>query len=212
MARNCLLTKEDVLALPEIVYKSPGKNMNSDSDDSSGCSTAGEESSSNEMDAEEEQELPAGEGIDIAITVADGLDVDNTDGAADRCRKEHSLGNNKDLENGPVEEQEEDPSNSNEKPVVAGLRANKNTKVVMCGSTISTSCSICLNEFTDGEMVRLLPQCNHAFHTECILPWFVEHRGECPLCNTKVIDIVDGGGEDEEEEQSRRDAEEQENV
>lgn len=51
--------------------------------------------------------------------------------------------------------------------------------------TISTACSICIEEFEDGEHIRLLP-CGHAFHTECILPWLTERQGCCPLCKAKV--------------------------
>ena len=28
----------------------------------------------------------------------------------------------------------------------------------------AADCSVCLGEFSDGELVRLLPKCGHAFH------------------------------------------------
>ena len=51
----------------------------------------------------------------------------------------------------------------------------------------SSCCSICLDEFEEGEKLRLLPRCNHAFHTDCILPWLTERQGCCPMCKTPVL-------------------------
>ncbi|KAH6848360.1 hypothetical protein B0I37DRAFT_162406 [Chaetomium sp. MPI-CAGE-AT-0009] len=42
-------------------------------------------------------------------------------------------------------------------------------------------CSICTEDFTLGEDVRVLP-CNHKFHPPCIDPWLVNISGTCPLC------------------------------
>ena len=51
----------------------------------------------------------------------------------------------------------------------------------------SSCCSICLDEFRQGEVLRLLPRCQHAFHTECILPWLTERQGCCPMCKVPVL-------------------------
>lgn len=50
----------------------------------------------------------------------------------------------------------------------------------------STTCSICIDEFVPGERLRLL-RCDHAFHTECILPWLTERQGCCPMCKVPVL-------------------------
>jgi hypothetical protein len=42
------------------------------------------------------------------------------------------------------------------------------------------SCSICTEDFTVGEDVRVLP-CNHQFHPHCVDPWLVNVSGTCPL-------------------------------
>ncbi|KAJ9658351.1 hypothetical protein H2198_003781 [Neophaeococcomyces mojaviensis] len=42
-------------------------------------------------------------------------------------------------------------------------------------------CSICTEDFTKGDEVRLLP-CNHKFHPECVDPWLLNVSGTCPLC------------------------------
>ena len=41
-------------------------------------------------------------------------------------------------------------------------------------------CSICTEDFTKGEEVRVLP-CNHKFHPECVDPWLLNVSGTCPL-------------------------------
>lgn len=41
-------------------------------------------------------------------------------------------------------------------------------------------CSICTEDFTKGEDVRVLP-CNHQYHPACIDPWLLNVSGTCPL-------------------------------
>jgi hypothetical protein len=44
----------------------------------------------------------------------------------------------------------------------------------------SLGCSICTEDFTKGEDVRVLP-CNHKYHPACIDPWLLNVSGTCPL-------------------------------
>ncbi|XP_006653470.1 E3 ubiquitin-protein ligase ATL6-like [Oryza brachyantha] len=46
-------------------------------------------------------------------------------------------------------------------------------------------CAVCLTAFEDGDDLRLLPHCSHAFHPECIDPW-LEARVTCPLCRANL--------------------------
>jgi hypothetical protein len=48
-----------------------------------------------------------------------------------------------------------------------------------------TTCAVCLADFDDGEAVRVLPECMHYFHAECIDTWL---RGStsCPMCRAET--------------------------
>ncbi|KAJ7533738.1 hypothetical protein O6H91_13G061900 [Diphasiastrum complanatum] len=52
-------------------------------------------------------------------------------------------------------------------------------------SVEAVECSVCLCEFQENEKGRLLPTCNHKFHTGCIDTWFHTHT-TCPLCRARV--------------------------
>ncbi|KAL7795184.1 hypothetical protein V8C37DRAFT_408860 [Trichoderma ceciliae] len=45
----------------------------------------------------------------------------------------------------------------------------------------NVGCSICTEDFTEGEDMRVLP-CNHQYHPNCIDPWLINVSGTCPLC------------------------------
>ncbi|XP_022723854.1 E3 ubiquitin-protein ligase ATL41-like [Durio zibethinus] len=46
-----------------------------------------------------------------------------------------------------------------------------------------TECSVCLGTITEESMVRLLPNCKHIFHVECIDSWLGSNT-TCPICRT----------------------------
>ncbi|WCJ22516.1 RING/U-box superfamily protein [Euphorbia peplus] len=49
------------------------------------------------------------------------------------------------------------------------------------------SCAICLNSIGEIEEIRLIGNCSHLFHRECIDGW-MEH-GTCPLCRLKLLPV-----------------------
>ncbi|KAG5374802.1 hypothetical protein IGI04_039398 [Brassica rapa subsp. trilocularis] len=49
----------------------------------------------------------------------------------------------------------------------------------------SQECSVCLNEFQEDEKLRIIPNCCHVFHIDCIDIW-LQSNANCPLCRTSV--------------------------
>ncbi|CAL4884762.1 unnamed protein product [Urochloa decumbens] len=78
-----------------------------------------------------------------------------------------------------------------------GLDETLINKITVCkykrgdGFVDSTDCSVCLGEFRDGESLRLLPKCSHAFHLPCIDTWLKSHSN-CPLCRCNIAFITVG--------------------
>ncbi|XP_027364634.1 RING-H2 finger protein ATL70-like [Abrus precatorius] len=51
---------------------------------------------------------------------------------------------------------------------------------------ISSSCSICLGDYKESDMLRLLPDCGHLFHLDCVDPWLMLHS-TCPICRKSSV-------------------------
>ncbi len=47
------------------------------------------------------------------------------------------------------------------------------------------ACSICLDDFKDGDIIKSLPSCNHQFHAECVKNWLAT-QASCPMCRQRV--------------------------
>ncbi|KAI0113738.1 hypothetical protein GGR51DRAFT_506468 [Nemania sp. FL0031] len=66
-------------------------------------------------------------------------------------------------------------------------------------------CSICTEDFTVGEDVRVLP-CNHKYHPACVDPWLVNVSGTCPLCRLDLRPPEDTEHEENDEAATLADA------
>ena len=76
--------------------------------------------------------------------------------------------------------------------VSSGLKKSAVSKIStqVLGSEVKilvTECTICLDEFVDGQNVRVLPNCSHVFHVGCIDKWFVSHSS-CPNCRNSLLE------------------------
>ncbi|KAI3759378.1 hypothetical protein L6452_07148 [Arctium lappa] len=49
----------------------------------------------------------------------------------------------------------------------------------------SVECVVCLERFKTGEKCKILPNCNHSFHGDCIDSWLIK-IGACPICRAFV--------------------------
>lgn len=75
--------------------------------------------------------------------------------------------------------------------VIDSITAFKYKKIdglLVDGSDLS--CSVCLTEFEEGDDLRLLPKCSHAFHVCCIDTWLRSHKN-CPLCRAPIVNEID---------------------
>ncbi|PON62610.1 43kDa postsynaptic protein [Parasponia andersonii] len=50
-------------------------------------------------------------------------------------------------------------------------------------------CVVCLNEFQVHDTLRVLPNCSHAFHLDCIDIW-LQKNANCPLCRTSISGTI----------------------
>ncbi|KAH6797018.1 RING/U-box superfamily protein [Perilla frutescens var. hirtella] len=56
------------------------------------------------------------------------------------------------------------------------------------GGGAAAECAICLAEYADGDEVRVLPQCGHGFHIDCVDTWLRSHSS-CPSCRQILVAI-----------------------
>lgn len=182
--RSQLLTEEQVRDLPEITYvKLPGDDDDEDSTDGTSSESCGIVPESDQ----EQQEEPT-----IIVGSIDMNDENNHDDDVEKGQEE-PWHNDESSQSSPVAVQ----------PPVGPLPQEPPDSGL---TTSCTTCSICIDDFEDGERVRVLPKCKHAFHTDCLMPWLTERQGCCPLCKRSVLG-PDNDSDDEENEGNRLHAE-----
>ncbi|XP_051184350.1 RING-H2 finger protein ATL70-like [Lolium perenne] len=50
-------------------------------------------------------------------------------------------------------------------------------------ATAEASCAVCLGDYDRGDVLRVLPGCDHSFHRPCVDQW-LRLRPSCPVCRT----------------------------
>ncbi|ONI00233.1 hypothetical protein PRUPE_6G077200 [Prunus persica] len=94
-----------------------------------------------------------------------------------------------------LEAQTDPPQNPPQTTMVFTCRIessnNNNSRNLNTDDEDLHQCSICLEEFKDGEECRLLANCKHSFHKRCVDKWLTnkESKPPCPLCRASVQSI-----------------------
>jgi len=53
----------------------------------------------------------------------------------------------------------------------------------------TTECSVCMDAFQEGDLIRQLPGCGH-FHSECVDEW-LKHHPNCPICRKDTREALE---------------------
>ncbi len=67
-------------------------------------------------------------------------------------------------------------------------RSGTRRRAEMARERIPSSCSICAEDYSEGEELRKLP-CGHVFHKACVDPWLRDRARTCPLWYDKTLDF-----------------------
>ncbi|KAF0927280.1 hypothetical protein E2562_031485 [Oryza meyeriana var. granulata] len=68
----------------------------------------------------------------------------------------------------------------------AAIASYRKVPFYSTGADADAMCSICLSEYTDGEMLRVMPDCRHRFHLMCLDAW-LRRSASCPVCRSSPI-------------------------
>ncbi|WVZ48948.1 hypothetical protein U9M48_000334 [Paspalum notatum var. saurae] len=93
--------------------------------------------------------------------------------------------------------EEEDDQEEEEGVSVEVVSATSTTHLVQAAAAVvvcryrkaeqwkESTCPVCLADFDDGEPVRVLPECMHYYHAECIDTW-LRGSNSCPMCRAET--------------------------
>lgn len=74
--------------------------------------------------------------------------------------------------------------NNNRRPL-NNIDINSLNTLVVCDELPDNTCSVCLDEFKDEDILVKL-NCEHIFHKDCLEPWLNDNRN-CPLCRRNIV-------------------------
>ncbi|XVE73929.1 hypothetical protein DITRI_Ditri11bG0158100 [Diplodiscus trichospermus] len=72
-------------------------------------------------------------------------------------------------------------------PVVVAAIPTLRFNLEAFGSIEDAQCSICLGEYQEKEVLRIMPKCGHNFHLSCIDVW-LRKQSTCPVCRLPLQD------------------------
>ncbi|EYU19848.1 hypothetical protein MIMGU_mgv1a024718mg [Erythranthe guttata] len=68
-------------------------------------------------------------------------------------------------------------------PVIVTVHQSNGLDARGIKGSYASACSICLADYGEADLIRLLPSCGHLFHLKCIDPWLILHP-TCPVCRS----------------------------
>ncbi|KAF7138823.1 hypothetical protein RHSIM_Rhsim07G0021000 [Rhododendron simsii] len=86
-------------------------------------------------------------------------------------------------------EQPEHQNSGVEPVVVAAIPTMKFNREAF-SSMEDAQCSICLGEYQEKEVLRIMPKCGHSFHLSCIDVW-LRKQSTCPVCRLPLRESLD---------------------
>jgi len=90
---------------------------------------------------------------------------------------------------------EQNPQNNSAPPATEDALSKLQRKMVdkeMLGPDGKTECTICIDDFNEGDEATVLP-CKHWFHDQCVVMWLKEHN-TCPICRTPIEEPSNNSG------------------
>ncbi|KZV21835.1 hypothetical protein F511_13638 [Dorcoceras hygrometricum] len=75
-------------------------------------------------------------------------------------------------------------------PVIVDAIPTMNFNHEAFGSAEDAQCTICLSEYQEKEVLRIMPSCGHSFHLSCIDTW-LRKQSTCPVCRLSVQSSFD---------------------
>ncbi|XP_040384599.1 RING-H2 finger protein ATL73-like [Oryza brachyantha] len=64
------------------------------------------------------------------------------------------------------------------------------TRAFSSSAAAAAQCVICLADYEEKDVLRILPSCGHDFHVACIDIWLMQHS-TCPVCRISLCDFPD---------------------
>ncbi|XP_065886649.1 uncharacterized protein [Dysidea avara] len=74
------------------------------------------------------------------------------------------------------------------------------------GKEAFETCAICLEEFDNGDTIRVLP-CSHIYHSKCVDEWLMKWNRVCPICKRVILRNERGQDQPENREEGEEENE-----
>ncbi|XP_065040123.1 RING-H2 finger protein ATL58-like isoform X2 [Musa acuminata AAA Group] len=75
-------------------------------------------------------------------------------------------------------------------PVLVDAIPTMKYKLEAFSSREDNQCSICLGEYEEKEILRIMPSCHHNFHLACIDVW-LQKQTTCPICRLPLNESLE---------------------